>query len=167
MMIPTHQMSAVQRLLPKGKPRVKALKLSIIGVMGCIFANNLSPRSIESTGTNPELTKGKIKSGSISPLDPSTVFESNPHMTASNEIAMFTIVRSPMTSSQLGKLPWGRKPRRKAVPIMIRVEIEFLTTPAPVWPIRTAVFEIDRVRKRSMIPFVISVVIFIAEYCED
>ena len=126
MMIPTHQATAIQRLLPKGRSSVKALKLSMTGVMGCISANHLMPPSNELTGTNPELIKGKMKSGSISPLEPSTVFESSPHITASSEIAMFTNVRSPVITNQSRRLPCGLKPRINAVAMIVMVEIVFL-----------------------------------------
>ena len=65
-----HHVSASIKLFPKGKSRVRALKLSIIGVIGCIEANLPIPLGIVSTGANPELVKGKIKRGNNSPVAP-------------------------------------------------------------------------------------------------
>lgn len=127
-----HQASANHKLLPKGKSSVRDLKLSIIGVIGCIAANHRIPSGIVSMGANPELIKGKIKRGKSSPLDPSTDFEIIPHSTAIRVTVIFINKRSAMAKSQAANPACGLKPRMRAVNIITVVEITPLTTPAPI-----------------------------------
>jgi len=159
-----HHVSASIKLFSKGKSRVRALKLSIIGVIGCIEANLPIPLGIVSTGANPELVKGKIKRGNNSPVAPSADFEIVPQSTAISVNVIFISKRSTITKTQSTNPACGLKPRMGAVAIITMFEIIPRITPAPVWPINTANFETDIQRKRSMIPFVISAATFIAEY---
>ncbi len=97
-------------------------------------------------------------------MAPSTVFEIVPQSTAISVNVIFISTRSAINKSQSASPACGLKPRIGAVATMMALEMIPRITPAPVCPISTADFETDIQRKRSMMPFVMSAVTFIAEY---
>lgn len=127
-----HHASANHKRFPKGKSSAKALRLSIIGVIGCIAANQRIPFGIASTGANPELINGRIKRGNSSPVAPSTDFEIVPQSTAISVNVIFISKRSAIIKSQFTSPACGLKPRRGAVTTMTAFERIPRITPAPV-----------------------------------
>lgn len=105
--IPAHQARAIHKLLPSGRFKVKARKLSMIDVIGCTCANQRTAPLKVSVGAKPELIKGRIKRGNMNPLEASGVLEINPHNTASMEITKFTSSKSPIANSQSLTSPCG------------------------------------------------------------
>jgi hypothetical protein len=130
--------------------------VSITGVNGWYSANQLSPVGMESVGTNPLPRKGRKVRGMGRLLAASTVLAARPMATHSQVRARVIAARIPAVATHSTGPALGRNPMATATTrTMARLSMVWIMLPR-TWPVRTAGRKMAMVRKRAMMPSVMS-----------
>ena len=131
-------------------------RVSITGVKGWLVANQRNPGGIVPVGTNALLMKGSMTRISAREFAPAGVLARRPKAVASQLRARVSRLNSPSAAIQSPALAVERKPSARAT----------ATTSTPLstvrmrlprtWPVSTEVRVMPMVRKREMMPSLMS-----------
>ena len=129
----------------------------MIGVKGWCSAKNAIPAGIDSVGTNPLPRNGSRNSGIGRLLAVSTLLLTSPSATASQMMAKLTSVSRASSAAQSATLALGSSPSARAM-ARTRTSASSVWIRLPTtWPVRTDTRAIAIVRKRAMMPSVMSI----------
>src|SRR5215468_7272965 len=158
----THQPTASSALSPTDVPSSRPRTVLITGVNGWYSANQRSQPGSESFGTKPLARNGSSVNISGVLLAVSTDFAFNPSATASHVSATVVNNNSPVRASHSTGPADGRNPTRNATPSTTANPIAVWISVPITCPVSTDALLIDMVRKRAMIPCVMSMATDIA-----
>ena len=144
--------------MPSRSPRT----VSVIGVNGWYSANQRIAGGNVSVGTNPLPRNGSRISGIGRLLAVSTLLVTSPSATESQITARVTSVSSPKSASQSSTDADGRKPTSIAAPSTTTNATSVWISAPTTWPVSTDTRAIAIVRKRAMMPSVMSIATAIA-----
>ena len=132
------------------------------GVNGWYSAKTRSAAGIDSVGTKPLLRNGSRSSGMGVLLADSTVRAAMPSATVSQVSANVMIASTPTVASHSTGVADGRKPISSATPRTKPTAIAVWIIAATTWPVSTDTRAMAMVRKRAMMPSVMSMATAIA-----